>query len=207
MFLCIALAVSIAILLFLMPAVRLKASEDIASDTLLTEKEARLISFNAKISIAGITVYDTVIAVRIRNLVRLELYEIKNGTARKIMPVKKRKKETFFTHILKKALLRSLRIKKLGLNIRIGTGNAAATALSCGALGVIIDALIALSQGRVPHEKIIITPDFDKAHLKLNIDCIIRTRIADIIREVIKQLMKGGKKNASIGKHIESVDV
>ena len=206
MFLCIALAVSIAILLFLMPAVRLKASEDMTADTLLSKKTARLISFNAKISISGITVYDTVIAVRIRNL-QLELYEIKNGTARKIMPVKKRKKETFFTHILKKALLRSLRIKKLGLNIRIGTGNAAATALSCGALGVIIDALIALSQGRVPREKIIITPDFDKAHLKLNIDCIIRTRIADIIREVIKQLMKGGKKNASIGKHIESVDV
>lgn len=91
-----------------------------------------------------------------------------------------------------KLLRKFVGIKDLNLNIIVGTGDAALTAISVGALWAVVYRVLGIvgSICYIDEQSVEITPDYTETVFSLNGDCIIKSRIAYIIFIVITILMK-----------------
>lgn len=84
---------------------------------------------------------------------------------------------------LRKALRRLIRAENLSLDIRVGSGDAASTAVAVGLLWGAGYEIIALIDRlfRVEAHSLTVTPDYGAAVLGAEGSCILRTNIANII--------------------------
>ena len=93
------------------------------------------------------------------------------------------------------AVLKRLRNAGIRLRGRLGLGDAAATAVACGALQALGPALAARA-GRVD---IAVTPDFDSPELHIELQGMIRVRVGQIIsagvRSGMDALLHSGKRD------------
>lgn len=82
--------------------------------------------------------------------------------------------------------------EKLSVNISMGTGDAATTAVGIGALWAVVYGLIAIISKIViiDNHKVDITPDYSEASFKANAECILSSRIVYIIIIAITILIK-----------------
>ena len=86
-------------------------------------------------------------------------------------------------------LIRSLKVEEGAVDITLGTGDAAGTAVTSVGVGGAVDAalkLYGISEIRVNSR-----PDFEKVTFSVCVNCILSSFAAQIINEYIKQ--KGGK--------------
>jgi hypothetical protein len=106
-------------------------------------------------------------------------------------------------YVLRETLNRSLKIKDFNLDVKIGTGDPAGTALIYGALWSIAGVLSTyfFSRYKPKNKKINIAADFNKETFNVEFNCIFNIRIVNIIQVGIIFLKwyiknrKGGDKN------------
>lgn len=95
-----------------------------------------------------------------------------------------------------KLLRKYARIKNISVSIRVGTGDAAITAVSAGALWAAVYALLGIVGSIIYIDKhsVDIAPDYGEAHFSAEGKCIIKSRIAYIIIIAITILVRKGKE-------------
>jgi len=83
-------------------------------------------------------------------------------------------------------------IKKIAINVELGTGDAAITAISTGALWATTYSVMGIigSVAYIDEEKVEITPNYNDKIFSFDIDCIIKSRIVYIIFIMIAILIK-----------------
>ena len=86
-------------------------------------------------------------------------------------------------------------VKKFVVNITVGTGDAALTAVSAGSLwGIVYNFIGALGNFLyIDNPDVTITPDYNETEFKSDAECIISTRIVYIIFIMISILIKHKK--------------
>ena len=156
-----------------------------------------------KITFCGIKVYGAAICIRLKGTINLQILYIKKkgyqiltdfkSVLRGFIEAKKEKKLNF------NFILKSLKIEKGRADIAIGTGNAAATALICGAVTTALSSIIRIID--LTNVSFIANPNFEKEEFSVHINCILSAFLAQIIYEFIKQ--KGGSKNAPDREYLE----
>lgn len=102
----------------------------------------------------------------------------------------KRFTDTFRTTV--KLLRKFVGIKDLKLVVHVGTGDAALTAISVGALWAVVYRVLGIvgSICYIDNQNVDIIPDYTETAFSLDGDCIIKSRIAYIIFIAITFLMK-----------------
>jgi hypothetical protein len=90
----------------------------------------------------------------------------------------------------------------LRLGTEVGTGDAFLTAMTCGLLTTVGNAICAANSTKREHYRVFVQPEFEHRSFSLYGDCIITATPANIIRGYfIYKIRARGKKNASNRKH------
>lgn len=125
-------------------------------------------------------------------LYKIKIYTLKgDGTLlKKILAQPEKFPDLFSTGI--ELLRKYVSVKSLCLNIRIGTSDAASTAIATGGLWASVYSLIGVIAGIVPidEHKVDIVPDYVNSVFSANGKCIIKSRVVHIIIIVVTILMK-----------------
>lgn len=82
-------------------------------------------------------------------------------------------------------LLSKSNVKKFELMLKLGVGDAAADALICGTLRVIVSSVLTVLGFKNFVLRVI--PDFNNTSFEVNLSCIITMRLANIIRILLKE--------------------
>ena len=151
-----------------------------------------------RITLLGFTLYRGVVELRLKNGVLPQIFEIRRRRERLVWsPGMKKGKTGIFFRAAKHVFI----IKKFDLDLKTGTGDAAASVLLCGVLDIAADILAHTLSKRLKNAKVNILPDFEKTGVEFTLDCIIVFRVADIIKKVFSLKRKAIIKNASNRKH------
>lgn len=159
-----------------------------------SEKSVKMI-----ITLLGFILYSGTVELRFKNGILPEIYEVRKKSERLVYrPGMKRGKSGIFFRAAGRVFI----VKKFDLMLRVGTQDAACSALICGLLCILADIGAGITGKRLKSAKVDIRPDFEKTGVDFKLNCIILFRVADIIKKVFT-ILKGGKKNAPNRKHTE----
>ena len=139
--------------------------------------------FWLRLSFCGIPIYRGLFFVHFKHVVRPQIIKVKKAGFSKIYVAAFRRNPP--KHDIR-FLFRKSDFRALDVTLHLGTGDAAHTALLCGALGTAGRSVLkayALSQA-----KIVVRPNFDRAHIGLRVLGIVRLTLADIIGRFLKEM-------------------
>ncbi len=149
----------------------------------LKNKKGREKFFWLTLSFCGVRIYRRLFFLHFKHVVRPEIIEVKKAGFRKIYiaTIRKDVKRRDF-----RFLLRSTDFRKIDLTLWLGTGDAAHTAVLCGALQTAAKSFaraLGLAGGQIA-----VRPDFEKARCHLWLDGILCLSLVNIIGRLIKEM-------------------
>ena len=149
----------------------------------LKNQKGREKFFWLTISFCGVRIYRRLFFLHLKHVVRPEIIEVKKAGFRKIYvaTIRKDMKKRDF-----RFLLRSTDFRKIDMTLWLGTGDAANTAVLCGAFQTAARSF-ARSFGLKDHQ-IAVRPDFDQMRFCLWIDGILCLSLVNIIGRLIKEM-------------------
>ena len=156
--------------------------------------------FLLTLSFCGVPVYRGLFFLHFKHVVRPQIIKVKKAGFRKIYVATIRREAKKYDF---RFLLRSADFRKLSATIWLGTGDAAHTALLCGALGTAFRS--ALRAFGLERARVAVRPDFDHTRICAWVQGIVRLSLADIIGRFLKE--KRQKFYASHRKRIEHYHV
>lgn len=151
----------------------------------LKNQKGREKFFWLTISFCGVRIYRKLFFLHLKHVVRPEIIEVKKAGFRKIYIATIRRdvqKRDF------RFLLRSTDFRKVEMTLWLGTGDAAQTAVLCGAIQTTAKSF-AHALG-LKGEKIAVRPNFDQACCRLWLDGIVCFSLVNIIGRLIKEMRK-----------------
>ena len=149
----------------------------------LKNQKGREKFFWLTVSFYGVRVYRRLFFLHFKHVVRPEIIEVKKAGFRKIYIATIRrdiKKRDF------RCLLRSTDFRKVEATLWLGTGDAAHTAVLCGALQTAAKSFaraLCLKNGQIA-----VQPDFDQVRCHLWLDGIVCLSLVNIIGRLIKEM-------------------
>ena len=103
---------------------------------------------------------------------------------------KKKKPLSPFVRRLVRAALHTLDFPKISFTLSFGLGDAKLTSQACGWIQTVYSITVCIFKKKIKTDALHLIPQFDKEAFSLECFCIIKIKVADIIKESIKQ--KGG---------------
>lgn len=164
--------------------------------------EGRERFFRVRIRVLGVTCYTLTFALRLRDGIFPELLRVYKTGYKKVFTIRNIKFGSE-RHRSKRYLLHVGAVKKLNIQLLIGTEDAAMTAFLCGLADIAADVLAKWKHRKIDSMKFVAQPVFNRPALCLRLNCIITTKIAHIIREYFKEV----KQHASNRKHSQNYNV
>ena len=131
----------------------------------------------------GLPVYRMLYCVRLWHVSCLHLIQIKKHSARYIPLHLPRRRGKGKRPLRLTAFFRYVR--RLDVRLRLGTGDAAQTAMLCGWIGQAGEALRRAAE--MPQASLGVQPDFDREGVSLGIHGIVCFRIAEIIGTILRE--------------------
>lgn len=149
----------------------------------LKNKKGREGFFFLTLSFCGIQIYRGVFFLHFKHVVRPQIIKVKKAGFKKIYvaTIERKAKKYDFSF-----LLRSTDFRKLDATLWLGTGDAAHTALLCGALNTAARSV--LRAFGLEHACVVIRPDFDRMRICAWVQGIVRLSLADIIGRFLKEM-------------------
>ena len=136
-----------------------------------------------KIFFGGLLCYKTILFLRISHDMHLQIIQVKKRGYKKIatlqMPKINKKRANYLR------LLKASEIKKAKLLVELGTDDAAQTALLAGGVNMALHTAFAVLS--LPMAEIAVYPNYKKITFGIDIFCIIKLRIANVIGRYIRE--------------------
>ena len=140
----------------------------------------------------SIPIYRLMLAFRLKNYINPQIYKIdkkygfrKIYTGDTLFQLRKTPKTRFFKKTLR--IMRAFRWQKINIQLELGTGEAASTALICGSVQMLFNSIFAVNQNKIEEHSIMLYPQFNSIIFHLHLDCIIKFKLANIIREYLSK--------------------
>lgn len=149
----------------------------------LDMEEGRRGVMHIRIRFLGVPVYRMLYCVRFWHVSSLHLIQIKKHSARYFPLRLPRRKGKGKAKLRLSAFLGYLR--RLDVRLRLGTGNAAQTAILCGQITQAGEVL--RQTAGVPQASLCVQPDFDREGATLGVHGIVCFRIAEIIGTILQE--------------------
>lgn len=152
-------------------------------------------------SLGGILLYRLALGIYFKYSALPVLFLVRRNRFKQIPLIQKKKKKELSPKLkrLIRSILRAVKIPKLCLRVQLGLEDASLTAKTCGWLQIAYSIVICLFKYKVKEASLRLIPKFDQATFRIKCFCIIKLKIADIIRESITH--KGGGFYASNRKY------
>jgi len=179
-------------LLFLLPVVALLL---VKIKFKITSVENRTGFFTLEVYLLFIRVYKAVFYIHFRHYVRLEIIKVKRRGFKKTYSQSSGRNERTIAVF---RLIKSGDVQEFNLCLRVGTGDAAFTAILCGILSSAIQSVCRITG--LPTEKVEVRPNFINFALEIFLIGIFRFSFADIIIRFFKEKRR---KYASNRKHLK----
>jgi len=140
----------------------------------------------------SIPIYKITFAFRLKNYVNPQIYVTnkkymfqKIMTGRKLLKSRRKPNARFSKKLFR--IMRAFRWKRINLRISLGTGEAASTALICGSIQMLFNSIFSVYQKKIEEHSIILYPQFNTIIFHMRLDCIIKIKLANIIREYLSK--------------------
>ena len=157
--------------------------------------------YKLEIRLARILLYRAIFYVKMKHDIRLVVIKVKRHGFKVEYRFAVNERRKHRKNPIGKAIFKTMRIELLRLDLSVGTGDAAQTALLCGILETVFFTILKSIPRTSGVGEVHVLPDFENERFLLVIRGIISLRIADIIYRFLKE--RGGEKNAPNRKHSE----
>ncbi len=144
-----------------------------------------------KVYFCGIRIYAALYYISMRHYIFPHIIQIKRNSFRYLSLRVEQKDIRKIMKISPRAFFKG--IKRLQAKVVLGVGDAAYTALSCGALETAAWGAIRIWQ--MPHTELQVLPDFEETGINLLVEGIFCLRVAEIIAIIIKEMRRNYASN------------
>ena len=148
--------------------------------------------FMITLRIGGTPVYRMVFGIYLKHAAIPSVFLITNRGFQRLRFSFQKKKKPLSPYVrrLIRAVLRALDFPKISFTLSFGLGDAKLTAQACGWIQIVYSIIVCIFKKKIKTDALQLIPQFDKEAFLLECFCIIKIKVADIIKESIKQ--KGG---------------